>query len=70
MLSVFDDNGDGTVDYRELILGLESFKDSSIDDKIRSFFRFYFINGKNKHYKIIVFLKLCDADSNGSISQN
>jgi len=35
--SIFDDDGSLTVDYKELIIGLEMFKDNSIDDKLKVF---------------------------------
>lgn len=34
--SIFDDDNSGTVDYKELIIGLEMFKENSIDDKLKS----------------------------------
>ncbi|KAL4455720.1 hypothetical protein ABPG74_003130 [Tetrahymena malaccensis] len=34
---IFDDDNSGTVDYKELIIGLEMFKENSIDDKLRVF---------------------------------
>lgn len=40
---MFDEDGDGTVDYKELIVGLEAFKDSTIDEKIKSLFKSQFI---------------------------
>ena len=34
--SVFDDDGNGSIDYKELLMGLEIFKENSIEDKIKS----------------------------------
>lgn len=33
--SIFDDDNSGTVDYKELIIGLEMFKENSIDEKLK-----------------------------------
>ena len=33
---MFDDNSNGYVDYKELIVGLEVLKDDSIEEKLRS----------------------------------
>ena len=38
---VFDEDSSGTVDYKELIVGLEVLKDDSIDEKLKSNFRIY-----------------------------
>lgn len=35
LLSIFDDDNSGTVDYKELIIGLEMFKENSIDEKLK-----------------------------------
>ncbi|CAD8047041.1 unnamed protein product [Paramecium sonneborni] len=35
---VFDEDSNGTVDYKELIIGLEIFKEDSIEEKIKVFF--------------------------------
>lgn len=32
---VFDEDSNGTVDYKELIIGLEIFKEDSIEEKIK-----------------------------------
>ena len=37
-ISIFDDDGNGVVDYKELLMGIEIFKDNSIDNKIESFY--------------------------------
>ena len=42
-ISVFDDDGNGVVDYKELLMGIEIFKDNSIEDKIKSSFKNSFI---------------------------
>lgn len=36
--SIFDDDNSGTVEYRELIMGLEIFKEGSFEDKLKVFF--------------------------------
>ncbi len=33
--SIFDDDGNGTIDYRELIMGLETFKDTAFKEKLQ-----------------------------------
>jgi hypothetical protein len=33
--SIFDDDNSGTVDYKELIIGLETFKENSMDEKLK-----------------------------------
>ena len=38
IISIFDDDGNGAVDYKELLMGLEIFKDNSIEEKIKSIF--------------------------------
>lgn len=35
---IFDEDNSGTVDYKELIMGLEIFKDNSIEEKLKVFF--------------------------------
>jgi len=35
---VFDDDGNGEIDYKELIMGLEIFRDTTYEEKIRIFF--------------------------------
>jgi len=35
---VFDDEGNESVDYKELVVGLEMFKDTPLDDKLMVFF--------------------------------
>ena len=35
--SIFDDDNNGTVDYKELIMGLEIFKENSIEEKLKGF---------------------------------
>lgn len=39
---VFDEDQSGTVDYKELIVGLEVLKDDSIEEKLKSIIKFYF----------------------------
>lgn len=34
---IFDDDNSNTVDYKELIIGLEIFKESSIEEKLKVF---------------------------------
>lgn len=34
---IFDDDGNGTVDYKELIMGIEMFKSTSVEDKLKVF---------------------------------
>jgi Ca2+-binding EF-hand superfamily protein len=34
---IFDEDSSGTVDYKELIIGLEVFKEDSIEDKMKGF---------------------------------
>lgn len=46
------------MDYKELIIGLEVFKDSTIDEKLE---------GSHFGYNL-VFFDLCDADGDGDIS--
>ena len=55
--SIFDYDGNGTIDFKELIMGLEIFKNDSIENKVKSFF-FYIILLINQ-----VFLRICDKDS-------
>ena len=38
MKSIFDDDGNGEVDYKELIMGIEMFKTSTIDEKLKGIF--------------------------------
>lgn len=33
--SIFDDDGNGTIDYRELIMGLETFRDTHFKEKLQ-----------------------------------
>lgn len=55
---IFDEDGSGTVDYKELIIGLEVFKEDSIEDKmkgiiyniINSVFRFMWCRWKWRSY--------------------
>lgn len=35
---VFDEDQSGTIDYKELIVGLEVFKEDSIEEKMKVFF--------------------------------
>jgi Ca2+-binding EF-hand superfamily protein len=55
---VFDEDQSGTVDYKELIVGLEVLKDDSIEEKLKSIIKFY-----------LVFFDLCDLDGSGKISE-
>lgn len=41
ILSVLDEDNSGDIDYRELITGLEYFKDSSFEDKLKGKVMFY-----------------------------
>ena len=34
-ISIFDEDASGKIDYKELIIGLEVFKDSTIDEKMK-----------------------------------
>ena len=36
LLSVFDEDGSSTVDYKELIVGLELLKEDTIEEKMKS----------------------------------
>ena len=55
---IFDEDGSGTVDYKELIIGLEVFKEDSIEDKM-----------KGTILKLsIVFFDLCDVDGSGEVT--
>ena len=57
---IFDEDGSGTVDYKELIIGLEVFKEDSIEDKMKGISNFSI-------YKI-VFFDLCDVDGSGEVT--
>lgn len=48
---VLDEDSSGTVDYKELIIGLEVFKEDSIEEKIKGIFYF-----KNQFSLIFVML--------------
>lgn len=48
---VLDEDCSGTVDYKELIIGLEVFKEDSIEEKIKGI-----INFKNQFFLIFVML--------------
>lgn len=47
-LSIFDDDNSGTVDYKELIIGLETFKESSMDEKLKVFMELCDDDGNGK----------------------
>ena len=66
LFSKFDDDNNGTVDYKELIMGLEIFKENSIEDKLKGN---YLLEKRSKE-KILVFFELCDADKSGNISED
>eukprot|EP00825_Cyclidium_porcatum_P047053 TRINITY_DN7552_c0_g1_i1.p1 TRINITY_DN7552_c0_g1~~TRINITY_DN7552_c0_g1_i1.p1 ORF type:complete len:433 (-),score=83.37 TRINITY_DN7552_c0_g1_i1:31-1329(-) len=53
---IFDEDNSQSVDYKELIIGLETFKESSIDEKLKGNYKIQF-----KEYKIvsIQYLKIC-----------
>jgi len=34
---VFDDDGNGCIDFKEILMGIEIFKNNSIEDKINSY---------------------------------
>jgi len=36
-ISIFDEDNSGTVDYKELIMGLEIFNENSIEKKLKGF---------------------------------
>lgn len=57
---VFDEDSSGTVDYKELIVGLEVLKDDTIEEKLKSI---------NIYLYYLVFFDLCDEDSSGKISE-
>jgi hypothetical protein len=44
LISIFDENKSGTVDYKELIMGLEIFKEKCIEEKLKGTFK---IQNKN-----------------------
>lgn len=48
---VLDEDSSGTVDYKELIIGLEVFKEDSIEEKIKGI-----LNIKNQFFSISVML--------------
>ena len=58
---IFDDDGNGTVDHKELAIGLEFLKENSLDDKLESNNIYMYIN--------IVFFDICDENNNGTISE-
>jgi Ca2+-binding EF-hand superfamily protein len=58
--SVFDEDGSGRVDYKELIVGLEVLKDDTLEEKLKSCL--YIII-------ILVFFDLCDEDDSGKVSE-
>ena len=45
---MFDDDNSNTVDYKELIIGLETFIDISIQDKIKIFIELADVNSDSK----------------------
>ncbi|KAM3135325.1 hypothetical protein pb186bvf_012623 [Paramecium bursaria] len=45
---IFDEDGSGTVDYKELIIGLEVFKEDSIEDKMKVFFDLCDVDGSGE----------------------
>ena len=56
-ISIFDEDNSNTVDYKELIIGLETFKDNTIDEKLKGkllFFIYFF----NYYYYIFFYLSL------------
>lgn len=57
---VFDEDSSGTVDYKELIVGLEVLKDDTIEEKLKSNLLI------NLH---VVFFDLCDEDGSGKVSE-
>ena len=36
MVSIFDDDGNGELDFKEIILGLEVFRDNTFEEKLKS----------------------------------
>lgn len=42
---IFDADSSGTVDYKELIMGLEVFKEDSVEDKMKVFFDLCDVDG-------------------------
>lgn len=48
MFYIFDEDGSGTVDYKELIIGLEVFKEDSIEDKMKVFFDLCDVDGSGE----------------------
>ena len=53
---MFDEDGGGTVDYQELIMGIEIFKYNTIEDKINCNFEFLKIK--------LAFINLVALDDN------
>jgi Ca2+-binding EF-hand superfamily protein len=45
---IFDDDSSGTVDYKELIVGLETFKENSMDEKLKVFMELCDDDGNGK----------------------
>mmetsp|Transcript_17718 Transcript_17718/g.1566 ORF Transcript_17718/g.1566 Transcript_17718/m.1566 type:complete len:91 (+) Transcript_17718:445-717(+) len=45
---IFDDDNSQSVDYKELIIGLETFKESTMDDKLKVFMEICDDDGNGK----------------------
>lgn len=62
MISVLDDDNSGDIDYRELITGLEIFRDTSFEEKLKS-------ESSLASFYLLVFFDLCDVDKSGTITK-
>jgi hypothetical protein len=56
---VFDEDGSGRVDYKELIVGLEVLKDDTLEEKLKG----------TRIVDDLVFFDLCDEDGSGKITE-
>ncbi len=66
---IFDEDGSGDVDYKEIAVGIEFLAEGDTEEKLaRIFFRFVSFAGFEKK-NWAGFFDICDEDNNGAISE-